>query len=71
MNNEFYWLEAIYQTHSNSALCIQLDDKDYWFPLVSIKLDVDLSNFKRDDSIQFEAQAWILIENDLEWMVEE
>lgn len=70
MNNEFHPVEATYQTHTDSALCVHIDDKEYWFPLITITHDEPLTSCERGDDIEFEAQAWILIENDLDWIVE-
>ena len=70
--NNYYPVIATYQHHNNAALCIRFEDEDedHWFPMVTIKHDDPLINYERSDSIEFEAQEWILLKNDLDYLVE-
>lgn len=68
--NSLHPVQAAYQHHTDAALCVAIDDSDYWFPLVTIEVDDPLINYERNDEITFHAQEWILVELGLDYLVE-
>ena len=68
--NSFHEIKATFQTNTIAAICVNIDDKSYWFHLSTINLNEPLIDFERGDSIVLEVQEWILVENDLDCLIE-
>ena len=69
MNNEFHDIKANFVKLNRCSLIVEIDDQEYCFPACAVKHEFDLFT-ETGQEIEFQAQAWILIKNDLEWMVE-
>lgn len=68
--NTFHTVKAIYQHHTKSAPCVDIDDEDVWFPLTTVRHDDPLINYDRGDAIEFEAREWILVDKGLDYLVD-
>jgi hypothetical protein len=69
--NNYHSVQAVYQHHTDGAVLLKIDDDAYWFPLTTVRHSDPLIDYERGDPIDIEIQEWILVKNDLEWVIEE